>query len=111
MKIDPPRDITIPEEGSTTARVVLSRALGRLVGDLREVAARGSGGRQGGGGRQVLGEGLLTPSGWPSARRPPRRLRSRDDSDGGRPTGDEGESWGVGERDSSADGGGFGAMP
>ncbi len=30
----PPRDITVPEEGSTTARDVLSRAVGRLMRDL-----------------------------------------------------------------------------
>ena len=28
----PPRDLTIPEAGSTTARDILSRAIGRLLG-------------------------------------------------------------------------------
>ncbi|MFO0759544.1 MAG: HEXXH motif-containing putative peptide modification protein [Byssovorax sp.] len=32
--LEPPRDITIPEPGSRTARTILSRALGRLPGDL-----------------------------------------------------------------------------
>jgi hypothetical protein len=31
----PPRDLTIPEAGSTTARDVLSRAIGRLLSELR----------------------------------------------------------------------------
>jgi hypothetical protein len=33
--LPPPRDLTLPEAGSTTARNVLSRALGRLVRELR----------------------------------------------------------------------------
>jgi hypothetical protein len=33
--LPPPRDLTLPEPGSTTARDVLSRALGRLVRELR----------------------------------------------------------------------------
>ncbi len=32
--LSPPRDLTIPEPGSTTARVVLSRAIGRLLREL-----------------------------------------------------------------------------
>jgi hypothetical protein len=35
--IDPPADLTVPLPGSTTARTVLSRAIGRLLGDLRDV--------------------------------------------------------------------------
>jgi len=38
--IHPPEDITLPRAGSTTARGVLSRAIGRLVGDLRDVLRR-----------------------------------------------------------------------
>lgn len=38
--IHPPEDITLPRAGSTTARSVLSRAIGRLVGDLRDVLRR-----------------------------------------------------------------------
>jgi hypothetical protein len=33
--LTPPRDLTIPDPGSTTARDVLSRAIGRLLGELR----------------------------------------------------------------------------
>lgn len=33
--LTPPRDLTIPEPGSTTARDVLSRAIGRLLRELR----------------------------------------------------------------------------
>lgn len=33
--LPPPRDLTIPEPGSTTARDVLSRAIGRLLRELR----------------------------------------------------------------------------
>lgn len=33
-QLAPPRDLTIPDDGSTTARDVLSRGLGRLLGDL-----------------------------------------------------------------------------
>ncbi len=35
--LEPPRDLTLPHPGSTTARAVLSRAIGRLLADLREV--------------------------------------------------------------------------
>ena len=35
--LDPPRDLTLPDRGSTTARTVLSRAIGRLLSDLRDV--------------------------------------------------------------------------
>jgi HEXXH motif-containing protein len=35
-----PRDLTLPEPSSTTARGVLSRAIGRLFGDLRDVLQR-----------------------------------------------------------------------
>ncbi len=35
MPLEPPRDLTIPEAGSTTARRVLSAAIRRLLGDLR----------------------------------------------------------------------------
>ncbi len=35
-----PRDLTIPEPGSTTARTVLSRALGRLAGELSSAHRR-----------------------------------------------------------------------
>lgn len=38
--IEPPRDLTLPEAGSKTARLVLSRAIGRLFGDLRDVLRR-----------------------------------------------------------------------
>jgi HEXXH motif-containing protein len=34
VEIDPPRDLTIPEAGSTTARSILSRAIGGLLSDL-----------------------------------------------------------------------------
>ena len=37
--VAPPRDLTIPDEGSRTARDVLSAAMRRLLGDLRRVAA------------------------------------------------------------------------
>ncbi len=33
--LQPPRDLTIPDEGSSTAREVLSRAIRRLLGELR----------------------------------------------------------------------------
>jgi hypothetical protein len=33
--LSPPRDLTVPEPGSTTARDVLSRAIGRLLRELR----------------------------------------------------------------------------
>ncbi|MCC6555713.1 MAG: hypothetical protein IT372_22350 [Polyangiaceae bacterium] len=39
----PPRDLTIPEPGSVTARDVLSRAIGRLLGELPR-AGRGAAG-------------------------------------------------------------------
>jgi HEXXH motif-containing protein len=39
--IDPPRDLTLPEPGSTTARSVLSRALARLLPEL-SAAGRGA---------------------------------------------------------------------
>jgi len=35
--ISPPADLTLPLAGSTTARTVLSRAIGRLFGDLHDV--------------------------------------------------------------------------
>jgi HEXXH motif-containing protein len=35
-----PHDLTVPEAGSTTARTVLSRAIGRLFADLRDVLRR-----------------------------------------------------------------------
>jgi HEXXH motif-containing protein len=38
--IAPPTDLTVPEPGSTTARTVLSRAIGRLPADLRDVLRR-----------------------------------------------------------------------
>jgi HEXXH motif-containing protein len=38
-RVAPPRDLTIPDEGSRTARDVLSAAMRRLLGDLRRVAA------------------------------------------------------------------------
>ncbi len=38
--IDPPRDLTLPEPGSRTARQVLSRALGRLPPDLCALSPR-----------------------------------------------------------------------
>ncbi len=34
-RVAPPRDLTIPEPGSTTSHRVLSRAIGRVLGDLR----------------------------------------------------------------------------
>jgi HEXXH motif-containing protein len=37
--LDPPRDLTIPEPGSRSARTVLSRALGRLPGDFLALPA------------------------------------------------------------------------
>jgi len=40
VRLEPPRDLTIPLPGSTTARDVLSRALGRLLEDLRSLAAK-----------------------------------------------------------------------
>lgn len=46
--MDPPRDLTIPDAGSATARTILSRAMGILVSDLaalpRLSAAAGFGG-------------------------------------------------------------------
>ncbi len=39
-QLSPPRDLTIPEPGSTTARAVLSAAMRRLVRDVQMVAAR-----------------------------------------------------------------------
>lgn len=38
--LEPPGDITLPRPGGTTARSVLSRAIGRLFGDLRDVLRR-----------------------------------------------------------------------
>jgi HEXXH motif-containing protein len=38
--IQPPEDITLPRAGSTTARGILSRAIGRLLGGLRDVLRR-----------------------------------------------------------------------
>jgi HEXXH motif-containing protein len=38
--LPPPRDLTLPEPGSTTARAVLSAAMRRLVRDLQAAAAR-----------------------------------------------------------------------
>lgn len=38
--LDPPKDLTIPEPGSTTARDVLSRAIGRLMAELSTLARR-----------------------------------------------------------------------
>ncbi|MFS8066403.1 MAG: hypothetical protein ACMG6S_08515, partial [Byssovorax sp.] len=39
-QLPPPRDLTLPEPGSTTARAVLSAAMRRLVRDLQMAAAR-----------------------------------------------------------------------
>ena len=39
-QLSPPRDLTLPEPGSTTARAVLSAAMRRLVRDLQMAAAR-----------------------------------------------------------------------
>jgi HEXXH motif-containing protein len=38
--ITPPIDLTLPQPGSTTARGVMSRAIGALLGDLRHVMRR-----------------------------------------------------------------------
>lgn len=39
--IAPPEDLTLPRPGSTTSRAVLSRAIGRLLAELREVLRLG----------------------------------------------------------------------
>ncbi len=39
--LPPLEDLTLPRAGSTTARAVLSRAIGRLLGDLRDVLRLG----------------------------------------------------------------------
>lgn len=41
-KVDPPRDLTIPDPGSTTARAVLSRAVGLAMRELRALPAVGA---------------------------------------------------------------------
>lgn len=41
-KVDPPRDLTIPDPGSTTARAVLSRAVGLAMRELRALPAIGA---------------------------------------------------------------------
>ena len=35
LALRPPRDLTIPDEGSTTAREILSLSIRRLMGELR----------------------------------------------------------------------------